>query len=251
MLKEERQQQILESLRQDGKVLASELSQRLQISEDTVRRDLRELGDSGLLLRVHGGALPRSPAMAPYATRRAQSPAAKAAIAAAAARLVRPGQVVILDGGTTTLQVAAHLPRDLVATVITNSPPIAVALADHPCVEVILTGGRLLKTSLVTVGTATVETLRGIRADILFLGVCSLHPDVGISTTDLEEAYIKRAMIASAAEVVALAAAEKLGTAAPYVVGPLAQLTHLVTEASVPAEVLAPYRAAGLTLVLA
>ena len=249
LLKEERQQRILDLLRRDGKVVACELSATLGTSEDTIRRDLRDLAETGLLLRVHGGALPRSPAAASYSARREQASAAKAAIAQAAAGLVRDGQVIILDGGTTTLQVAEHLPPTLRATVITNSAPIAVALAEHPAVEVILLGGRLLKSARVTVGAPTVDALAHVRADLCMLGVCSLHPEVGISAPDLEESYVKRAMIASAAEVVALASAEKLGTAAPYIVGPLTELTHLVTERSVPADVLAAYRALGITIV--
>ena len=152
MLTAERRQQILETLRRDGKVLASELSAVLNVSEDTIRRDLRELAEAGLLQRVHGGALPRSPAAASFAIRQSQAPSAKAAIANAAAQLVRNGQVIILDGGTTTLQVAQRLPLDLRATIVTNSPPIAVALAEHPAVEVIVIGGRLLQDSLVTIG---------------------------------------------------------------------------------------------------
>ncbi len=96
--------------------------------------------------------------------------------------------MILLDGGTTTLQVAQQLAPDLRATVITNSPPIAVALASHPHVEVIVVGGRLYKHSLVTLGAATIEALRAIRADICMLGVCSLHPQDGISVPDLEEA---------------------------------------------------------------
>ena len=248
MLTAERRQQILETLRRDGKVLASELSAALNVSEDTIRRDLRELAEAGLLQRVHGGALPRSPASASFAVRQGQAPGAKQAIARAAARLVRDGQVVILDGGTTTLQVAQRLPIGLRATVITNSPPIAIALAEHPQVEVIIIGGRLYKQSLVAIGAATVEALRMIHADVCMLGVCSLHPQDGISVPELEEAHVKRAMIAGAAEVVALASAEKLGTAAPYVVGPLDDLTHIVTERALSEEALAPYRKLGITL---
>jgi len=103
----------------------------------------------------------------------------------------------------------------------------------------------------VNVGAATVEAYRNIRADLCFLGISSVHPDIGISTSNLEEAYVKRAMIASAAEVVALTSAEKLGTAAPYIVGPISDLTHLVTEYSVPDEVLEPYRALGITIIRA
>lgn len=249
MLKEERQQQILEMLRREGKVLASELSGVLNISEDTVRRDLRDLAEAKLIQRVHGGALLRSPATASYAARQKQATTAKAEIAQVAARLIQPGQVVILDGGTTTLQLAQALPHDLKATIITNSPPIAVALAEHSGIEVILVGGRLYKNSLVAVGAETVETFRTFRADLCMLGICSLHPETGISVPALEEAQVKRAMIASSAEVVALASAEKLNTAAPYIVGPLSELTHLVTESGVSDEILAPYERLGITII--
>ncbi|MGL4617506.1 MAG: DeoR/GlpR family DNA-binding transcription regulator, partial [Chroococcidiopsis sp.] len=151
MLTAERRQYILDILRRDKKVLSSELSTALNVSEDTIRRDLRELAESGLLQRVHGGALLASPAIASYADRQKQAPKEKEAIARAAAKLVCAGQVVILDGGTTTLQVACHLPLDLQATVVTNSPPIAVALADHPYIEVVMLGGQLYKKAIVNV----------------------------------------------------------------------------------------------------
>src|SRR6266849_5134117 len=233
MLTAERRRSIMQTLQRDGKVLSTELSKALQVSEDTIRRDLR------------------SPATASFTERQQQAHVAKAAIAQAAVRLIRQDQVIILDGGTTLLQVAQHLPHDFRATVITRSPPVALALAEHPEIEVIVIGGKLYKHELVTVGAATVEAFRTMRADVCFLGIGSLHPEVGISTLDLEEAYVKRAMIASAAEVVALTSAEKLGTAAPYIIGPLSDLTHLVTERSVPDEVLAPYRALGITVVRA
>jgi DeoR/GlpR family transcriptional regulator of sugar metabolism len=251
MLTAERRQYILDKLRDEGKVLAPELSTELRVSEDTIRRDLRELASEGMLQRVHGGALPRSPATGDYASRQQQAPGAKQAIARAAAGLVLRGQVVLMDGGTTALQVAEHLSPELQATIITHSPPIAIALADHPRIEVVLLGGRLYKPSLVAVGAATVEDLSLVRADVFMLGVCSLHPDVGVSTHDLEEAHVKRAMVASAAEVVALASAEKIDTAAPYLVCPLNKLTHLVTERSVSEHTLTPYEAAGITIIRA
>ncbi len=208
MLTAERRRSIMQTLQREGKVHATELSKALQVSEDTIRRDLRELAAAGVLQRVHGGALPRSPA-------------------------------------------TARLPPDLRATVITHSPPIALALAEHPLVKAIVIGGKLYKHELVAVGAATVEAFRTFRADLCFLGISNVHPEVGISTSNLEEAYVKRAMIASAAEVVALTSAEKIGTAAPYIIGPLSDLTHLVTERSVPDEMLAPYRALGITIVRA
>jgi DeoR/GlpR family transcriptional regulator of sugar metabolism len=153
-----------------------------------------------------------------------------------------------MDGGTTTLQVAKYLPRDLRATIITNSPPIAMALVDHPAIDVFMVGGQFYKHSLVLVGVEAVEALRSVRADLCLLGICSLHPEVGISVPEREELYTKRAMIASSAEVVALASAEKLYTVAPYIVGPLKDLTHLITESSVSQEQLAPYSQVGITI---
>jgi DeoR/GlpR family transcriptional regulator of sugar metabolism len=251
MLTEERRRQIIEQLRRDGKIVASDLSAAFDVSEDTIRRDLRELASAGLLQRVHGGALPRTPSNPSYAVREGESPHAKDVIARAAARLVRPGQVILIDAGTTTLQVAHHLPVDLHATVVTNSPPVAIALAGHESIDVILVGGQLYKASLAIIGAATIEALGHIHADICFLGVAGLHPDAGISVLVHEEAYVKRAMAEGAGEVVALASAEKLGTAAPYVVGPIALLSQIVTERSVPEEVLEPYRALGPSIVLA
>jgi DeoR/GlpR family transcriptional regulator of sugar metabolism len=251
MLTEERRQVILERLRTEGKVVAAELSSSLAVSPDTVRRDLQELADAGLLRRVHGGALPAVVGARPYAVRREQAPEAKAAIARAAARLVRDDQVILLDAGTTTLEVARHLPHDLRATVITNSPPIAVALAEHPSVEVAVLGGMLDKDARALVGAATIEALRSVRADVLVLGVCSLHPEVGITILELEESYVKRAMIANSTEVIAVSSADKLGSAAPYVVAPIDELTHLVTERPGDAAQLDPYRGLGIEVVLA
>src|SRR2546421_12949733 len=236
MLTAERRRSIMQTLQREGKVHATELSKALQVSEDTIRRDLRELAAAGVLQRVHGGALPRSPAAASFTERQQQAPGAKAAIAQAAVRLIRQDQVIIFDGGTTLLQVAQRLPPDLRATVITHSPPIALALAEHPEVEVIVIGGKLYKHELIAVGVAVVEAFRNFRADLCFLGVGSVHPDIGISTSNLEEAYVKRAMIASSAEVVALTSAEKIVTAAPYFIGPLSDLKHLVTDRSGPVD---------------
>lgn len=247
MLKEERQRYIVDRLRVEGKVLATELCESLQVSEDTVRRDLRDLFEIGVIQRVHGGALLRS-TTENYVTRQKQNVLAKVEIAQAAIQLVRNGQVIIMDGGTTTYQVAQRLPSDLRATVITNSPAIATLLAEHRYVEVILLGGKLYKASLVTTGVETVEALHTFKADLCMLGICSLHVDVGISIPDLEELYVKRAMIACSAEVVALASGEKLDTAAPYIVGPLKELTHLVTDSSVPEQTIAPYRNLGITI---
>lgn len=243
----ERRQHILDVLFRNGKVLAAALSQELGVSEDTIRRDLRELAEAGQLQRVHGGALLRSPIPHAWQAREHRGMPEKDAIARAALRLIRNHQVIILDGSTTTLQVARHLPLELVATVITNSPPIALALSEHSGVEVVLIGGRLFKASLVTTGGAAMEALQRLRADLCLLGVCSLAPEHGISVPDQEESFIKRQMIQSSAEVAALVSGEKLGTVAPYIVAPVSELNYLVTEPGVADRQLLPYRELGVT----
>jgi len=147
MLTAERRRSIVQTLQREGRVEASELSKTFHVSEDTIRRDLRELAAAGELLRVHGGALPRSPVGVSFTVRQQQAPEAKATIAQAAIKLIRQDQVIILDGGTTPLQVAQHLPPGLRATVITHSPPVALALAEQPGVEVIMIGGNSTSTS--------------------------------------------------------------------------------------------------------
>ncbi len=251
VLTAERRQVILERLQADGRVVAAELSQALDVSIDTVRRDLRELADGGLVRRVHGGALPAVAGARPYEVRAGQATAAKEAIARRTQALLHDDQVIVLDAGTTTLEVARHLRPELRATVITNSPAIAVALADHPNVEVAMLGGVLAKQPRALVGAATVDGLRSIRADVLVLGVCSLHPEIGITVLELEESYVKRAMVECAAEVVAVSAADKLGSAGPYVVAPIDELTHLVIDGALDDHDLEPYRQRGIEVLTA
>ncbi len=155
MLASQRKQQILQILTEEKQVMSGELSQRFNVSEDSIRRDLRELAAEGKLQRVHGGALPVSAAIAPIETRKSVQIDSKQAVARAAAAMIQPGQVVIVDGGTTTAAMIGFLPADLSCTVVTHSPGIAVALVDHPRIEVILLGGRVFKHSVVAVGAET------------------------------------------------------------------------------------------------
>jgi DeoR/GlpR family transcriptional regulator of sugar metabolism len=249
MLTAERRNEILSRLGRDGKVVASELVEALGVSEDTVRRDLRELAAGGLVQRVHGGALPPAPAIPSFAQRLHVATEAKAHLAEAALPLLEGASVIVLDGGTTSLELARRLPAGRACTVLTNSPPVAAALADHPSAEVVLIGGRLLKEPQVAVGPEAIAALRAVHADACVLGICSLHPDIGVTTVDHDEAHVKRAMVHSAAEVIALATADKLRTASPWVVSPVSEVTHLVTDAG--EDVTADYAAAGVSVVRA
>lgn len=249
MLTSERKALILDVLRRDGRVVAKRLSQDLGLSEDTIRRDLRELAADGRLQRVHGGALPSSPAVANFAGRQALASSTKTAIGRAAARLIQPGQIVFLDGGTTAVQLARHLAPDLRATIVTHSPSVAVELVGHSGVDVELIGGRLFKHSVVATGARAAEAIARVRADLYFMGVTGIHPEAGLTTGDAEEAAIKRLIVGQSAETVVLASSEKLGAASPYVVVPLSSVSTLVVDAAQTDDVLRPYRALGVDIV--
>ena len=251
MLVPERRDLLLERLRRDGRVIAKDLASELGVSEDSVRRDLREMAAAGLCQRVYGGAVPASPAVADYGTRRGVAVDSKARVAAAAAGLVQPGDTVILDGGTTALAVAAALPRDLDATVVTHSPTVAAALVDHPTVEVYVLGGRLFKHSAVTSGAAAVEAAEVVNADLFLLGVTGVHPDSGLTTGDADEAAMKRALSRRAADTYVLASSEKIGAASRFAVLPLTAVAGVVTDAAADDDVVSRLARMGVPIVAA
>jgi DeoR/GlpR family transcriptional regulator of sugar metabolism len=251
LLSAERRQAILDVLRRDGKVVAARLVRELGVSEDTIRRDLRELASQGLVHRVHGGALAPAPQPGSFARRSETATAEKVALARAVVAVLGEARVVLLDGSTTNLEVARRLPAEPARTILTNSPPIAAALAEHPSAEVVVIGGRLAKEAQVTVGAGAVDFIRSVRADACVLGVCALHPESGLSTDDLEEAQVKRAMVKASADVIAPATSDKLSAGSPYLVARVAELTHVVAAAGAPDELLDPYRALGVTVTLA
>lgn len=248
MLTQQRKSMILAALKRDGQVVAKDFAQALGLSEDTVRRDLREMAAEGLLQRVHGGALPASPAVADLTAKRSQSPQAKRALGQAAARMIRPGQLVFIDGGTTCLELVQALPSGLRATVVTHSPLIAAALIDHPMVEVALIGGRLFKHSGVCVGAQVLEGIRRFQADLYVMGVTGIHAGIGLTTGDMEEADVKRALSSAAGETMVLATPEKIGAASPHIIGPVGMIQTLLVAGEVGEGALDPLRAAGVAV---
>ncbi|MGW3988438.1 DeoR/GlpR family DNA-binding transcription regulator [Streptomyces sp. NPDC004830] len=251
MLAAERREHLLGLLTRTGKIVAKDVAAELGISEDSVRRDLRELAAEGLCQRVYGGALPASPAVVDYDARQTVAPEGKRKVAAVAAGLVRPHGSLILDGGTTALAVAEALPKDLVCTVITHSPTIAAALLDHPGAELFLLGGRVFKHSAVTCGAAAVEAAQNVSADLCLLGVTGVHPEAGLTTGDAEEAAMKRALSARAADTYILASSEKIGTASQYRVLPWEKVTGLITDTAPGDTVVEQLTALGVRIVTA
>ena len=173
----------------------------------------------------------------------------KQRVAAAAVRLLRPGSTVLLDGGTTALAVARALPPDLSATVVTHSPTIAAALVDHPVVEVYVLGGRLFKHSAVTCGAAAAEAAQTVQADVFLLGVTGVHHAAGLTTGDPDEAAMKRTLAGRAADTYVLASSEKIGTASPFTVLPLADVSGIITDAPTDHPVLEQLRRHDVTII--
>ena len=249
MLTSQRKALIAQRLTRDGEIVAKTLAAELDLSEDTIRRDLREMAAEGLLKRVHGGALPLSPPLPDFSARQTVAADEKAALGARAAAMVEPGQVVFLDGGTTTAALARLLPRDFAFTVVTHSPTIACDLERHPTAEIVLIGGRLYKHSMVATGALALEAIRGLKADLYFMGVTAAHPTHGFTTGDMEEAATKRTIAENAAATWVLLTAEKLGRASPWKILPLPAATGLIVPGGLKPEMLAPYRELDVEIV--
>jgi DeoR/GlpR family transcriptional regulator of sugar metabolism len=228
MLKKERQAYITQQLNIHNKVLSSDLSIQLNVSEDTVRRDLNELSEQGKLLKVHGGALSTGFHFT-LQNQSIYSHKEKQVIARKSINLIKDGMVVLLSGGTTIRELVNALPLELNATFITVSVPIALELLNHPNSEVIFLGNRLSKSAQVAIGAEVVKKLGGIKADICFLGTNSIDPG-GVTDMEWEVIEVKKAMLESADLKVSLAISEKLNTSQRFKVCRLEDLDHLITE---------------------
>jgi len=248
MKKEERQKVILEYLSKEHRVTLLELSAYLNVSEDTIRRDVKELSDQGLLKAVRGGAVAPSPIPLHFRVRENHDVENKKIIAAKAISYLKDGQVVFIDGGTTSMALVASFPYDLKITVITNSFPVAALIEDLPNIELIFAGGKMCKTSFTTASIDTIDFFRNFRADICILGICSIHHDRGVTGVLYDDSQIKRNMIQNSNFVIALSSIEKIGTAESYLVCPLKDINVLVTNINPENEVLKAYKEADLII---
>jgi DeoR family transcriptional regulator of aga operon len=231
-LNEERRRLILDLLQREGRVLVAELAQRLHTSQVSIRKDLEALHLRGVIQRTHGGALPMRHGALEDPSLREKEPLnrkEKLRIAAAAAKLVSEGQVVILDSGTTTTEIARALRSLRNLTVITNGVNIAAELANSP-VEVILTGGAMRKNSFSLVGPIAEETLRRLNADILFLGVDGLDVQYGLSTPNLLEAKVDRVMMEIAKRIIVVCDSSKFGQRSLSLIAQLSAVLHVITD---------------------
>jgi Transcriptional regulators of sugar metabolism len=229
LLPNERHQTILDALRQQGRVLALEMAQRLNTTEATIRRDLRQLAAQNLCKRIYGGALAPTPAEGPVAARMALSGDEKLTLAQTALGLIGEEQLIFLDAGSTHLYLADLLPRDRRLTVVTNALSIAGKMLEQPGIRTILIGGELDAQVGGCVDAKAAEEIDGFHFDLVFTGICAYDPDGGFSALSYQDATFKKRLLTRAGSVAVLCTRDKLNTYAPYPFLPAGRVDHLVT----------------------
>jgi len=231
MLKKERHDFIMKQINLHNRVLSSDLVQMLNVSEDTVRRDLQELFENNQLFKVHGGALSKS-YQSSFDDTEVYAKEGKIQIAKKAIHLIKDGMVILTGGGTTIIELVKQMPQTLHATFFTISPFVAIELAKYPKIEVILIGGLFSKNSQVTYGGHVISQLADIRADLCLLGTSALHPEEGLTDTDWEINQLKKAMLTASRKTAILCISEKLNIALRLKVSSIENINYLITELS-------------------
>ena len=249
MLKKERQAYILHQVNLHNKVLSSSLCSEINVSEDTIRRDLQELADEGKVIKVHGGALSHSFNHLSYPFNEVYSQLQKKTIAQKAIGMISNGMFILTSGGTTIIELARSLPPQLKATFISGSIPAILEYMHHPNIEVILIGDKISKNSKITVGSDAIAKIRQMKADICFLGTNAIDVEHGITETDWDVVQLKKAMIESSNTVVCLTIAEKINSVQPFKVCDVSNIDVLITELNSDDPLLKPYKEKGLKVI--
>lgn len=248
-LSRERQALIRESLAETGRVNAGALARRFGVSEDTVRRDLRDLAAAGLCERVYGGALAVPVQSLPLSARLTLEPARKAALAEAAAGCISAGMSVFFDAGSTNLAIARALPQDIALQVATNAPVIAAALSEHPRIDVVMIGGRIERGVGGAIDAHAMHEAGTLLPDLMVLGACGLDRRAGVTASTFDDATFKRFVAGRSRAVLAAVTTEKIGAPQPYVVMPLSPSLSIVVEADAADEDVAAIAASGAAVV--
>jgi DeoR family transcriptional regulator, aga operon transcriptional repressor len=249
----DRRTDILKQLEKNDQVNVFELSRQFMVSEVTIRKDLRYLERKNILIRSRGGAMKQSLINIDLSIydRRRQNIKLKEAIGAAAAGMIINGETVLLDTGTTIMQLARHLPKKINITVITNSVDITFRLAEYPDIRVIMPGGILRRNSLALVGEQAAESLRGFYCDKYFLSADGIDIERGMMTTNIEEASLARINIKNSRRVIALIDSSKFLSKGITTIAPLSSVDTLITDSGIPSGILEKIRGLGVNVIVA
>lgn len=249
MLKEERHNFILHEIKMHNKVHSTTLSKKLNVSEDTIRRDLKELSENGHIKKVHGGAMAN-----PFMPANVKNPviedqAEKINIVQKGLDLIKPHQVLIVEGGATNAMLIENLPKDFEATIFTNSLLIGTKLVEYPYIESIFLGGRISKKEPSTIGLDVINYLNDIHVDMLLVETFSIHKDIGISDGDRENALTINAMMNTSRKVTVLCLSNAFGRVQPFKIAPIDKVDTIVTELSPDDENLEQFRNIGIQVI--
>lgn len=247
MLKTERQAYILRKIDLHNRVLSSDLSNEINVSEDTIRRDLNELADHDKIIKVHGGALSKS-FHSSFLRADVYKADSKRVIAEKAVSLIQNDMFILTTGGTTVVEMARILPPGLNATFFTGSIPAAYEYAQHPNIQVIFLGDKISRSSQIAVGGEAISKINGIKADLCFLGINAID-ETGVSDNDWEVVQVKKAMIKASQRTVVLSIAEKINTHQRFSVCGLDEIDTLITDLDPVSPLFEGYAMAGVTLV--
>ncbi|WP_033562811.1 DeoR/GlpR family DNA-binding transcription regulator [Sphingobacterium sp. SYP-B4668] len=248
MKKEKRQAMILREIDLHNKVLSVDLSEQLNVSDDTVRRDLKELADQEKIIRVHGGAVSKSFVKPFNIENLVYALDAKKLIAKKTLTLLKNNMVILTEGGTTILELAKVIPSNLKVTIITISPQVAITLSDHDNLDVISIGGKLTKNANLHIGASVVNQLAGVKADLCILGANAFSAEDGLTDMDWEVVQVKMALIRSAKKVAVISISEKLNSSKWLNICSANQIHYLVTELDAKDGFLAAYAQKNITL---
>ncbi len=252
MMAEERRMQILQIIRAEGRAKVNDLVSRFKTSAVTIRSDLNELHDRNLVQRSHGGAVIQDTVFreSPLQERLKNQSKEKQRIGAMAATLIREGETVILDSGTTTLEVARQIKNIQNLQVITNGVNIAVELLNSRHTQTIMMGGTVRNDSASIVGRATEDMLEQFSADKLFLCGAGCDPEFGVSGTNLEETMANRAMLRAAREIIVVADASKFTRRSMSLIASFAEVDIVISDNSLAPELQERVRSFGCKLIL-
>ncbi|MDE3185605.1 MAG: DeoR/GlpR transcriptional regulator [Bacteroidota bacterium] len=248
MLRIDRHAFIIHQVNLHNKVLSTDLSKQLKVSDDTVRRDIQQLAEAGKIIKVHGGALSRSFHNTYTTSDDVYAYKQKKIIAEKAISLIKDGMCVLTTGGTTIIEMARALPTELHATFISGSIPALAEYIIHPNIEVIAIGDKISKDSKLTVGADAIARIKELKVDLCFLGVSAINLENGVSDNDWEVVQIKKAMVEASKKLICLTISEKINSQQPFQVCDSKKIHTLITELSPDDPLLSPYKEAGITV---